>query len=276
MAGALLALIGTVIWQLLAFGIRAHTQGEAKRQSQATARRVLELITSEVRSAVTLPVSTPVMLSAVVWPDPWGAQSTATFADQFYLREELDIGEVGQQIRYDAVSNRVIFTRAGRRSDDSAFTSVDLNDYVYVEYLVPIERRHVLVRNVYRTQLLAGLTLETITDARSQAGPQWIINPDFFAGGLNLESSEVVVELDQPSDRINFRVLHPENINPADPGSAFDRQLFDTRVFRVEVQVGIGLTEGGQDPEDFGPEDRFQGREDQVAEVRVQSAETVR
>lgn len=275
-AAALLVILGTVIWQLLSFGIRAHGKGEAHRLAQSNARQILDLLTSELRSAVVLPVATPTLKSAVLWPDPWGTQGGVAFDPAtFYPRVEQNEGTTNP-VLYDQVSNRVIFSRAGRQTGDQTFTSIDLADYVYVEYLVPETARHTLVRNVYTTQGLTALATQNINDAQGDSNLEWLVEPGYFDGQTNLQAREVVAELNDPTDRINFRVMHPRYENPADAAGTIDPELFDPRVFKVEVQVGVGPTDQQVDGQDFGPGDTYNGYEKLDGQVRVQSAETVR
>ncbi|MCA9797480.1 MAG: prepilin-type N-terminal cleavage/methylation domain-containing protein, partial [Candidatus Eremiobacteraeota bacterium] len=181
-AAALLVILGTVIWQLLSFGIRAHGKGEAHRLAQSNARQILDLLTSEMRSAVALPVATPTLKSAVLWPDPWGTQGGVSFnPTTFYGRVEQNEGTTNP-ILYDEVNNRVIFSRAGRQTGDQAFTSIDLGDYVYVEYVVPETARNTLVRNVYTTQGLTALATNNINDAQGDSSLEWLVDPGFFDG----------------------------------------------------------------------------------------------
>lgn len=275
LSGLLFTILAVIVWQAISFGIRAHRTGEAVRVSQATARQAVDILTSEIRSAVLLPIPDPPLSSSVLWPDPWGNQAGVAFAPaELYLREEVPGNEGAFQI--DRVRNRLILSRAGRQVQDQDFNPNLISDHVLVEYLVPEETPHQLVRNVYRLEAIAGITLTDVTDAQGEVSQQWVVDPSLFDGGGVLESSQPVIELADTEDRIEFTVSHRTYEVPTDPGRTIYPEIFDPQVFTVTVEVGVGLEQPGGGPRPFEPEDNWLATSQQESQVRVQSAQTIR
>lgn len=265
-AAALLVVLGTVIWQLLAFGIRAHRKGEATRSAQAYARQVVETITAEVRSAVALPVIAPFLYSGVLYPDPWGGGVSFNPAAHFPRDTETINGIV-----WDVATNRLVFTRARRNVDESGFNPGDITNYIYVEYVVPADEPNVLLRNVYTINALGaqGHQLALTPTSFGTNRENWVVNPAYFEGGTNLRESQPLVELPETTDRIEFQVLHPDVTTTVNTSP----EIYDPRTFTVRTRVRLGLVRPGADNDTFDDDD-FLGKNDFEGQVRVQSHKT--
>lgn len=262
-AAALLVILGTVIWQLLAFGIRAHRKGEATRSAQAYARQVVETVTAEVRSSVALPVISPFMYSGVLYPDPWGAAVGFSPASHFSRTTE-----VINSINWDVATNRLVFTRARRGVDESDFNPGDITNYIYVEYVVPADEPNVLLRNVYTIDALGvqGHQLEFTPTAFGTNRENWVVNPGYFDGSTNLRDSQPLVELPESTDRVELEVLHPDITGTVNTSP----EIYDPRTFTVRAKVRLGLVREGTDANTFEDDD-FLGKNDFEGQIRVQS-----
>ncbi|MBI3925104.1 MAG: prepilin-type N-terminal cleavage/methylation domain-containing protein [Armatimonadetes bacterium] len=267
----LLVILAIVIWQMLSFGIRAHRKGEASRQAQSFAQEILDKITDELRTAVSMPELPQggFDLFAVLWP---AAQipTGATFASgipSFYERAEVaNYDGTGQN--FQSVRNRLVFTRPGRAVDDPDFDPANLDEFVYVEYFVPDTERNVLRRRVYPYQ-----------PAGDPANPRhqftlnhWeILAAQFDGTGLSPETAnendQEVIELPGATDRIEFRVWNGPDTSP---GSAYD---FSPELFEVEVSTVIGLERDDGDPND-DTNDAFRGSATLRSQSRLRSSST--
>lgn len=276
LALGLFTVLGVVIWQLLAFGIRAHRKGENTRLAQHTARSVVDTLAGEIRSAVPLPLPVPPIFSSVLWPDPWGVATGITFggsSDGHFDRVESTTDE---GVRVDLVRNRLIISRAGRPVGDEAFNPNLVSEHVLVEYVVPANARNTLQRNVYRLDAIAGIQTQLVTDAQGNSASHWVVEPGFYVPDPTIESTQTVVELADPDDLIYFEVSHREFSNPSDPGGTQHVEIFDPRVYQINVVIGVDPQEQLDEQEMIAEARLWSGYARQQSQVRVQSAETLR
>lgn len=262
-----------VIYEAIAYGLRAHRKGEAARQATSFAREILSRLTAEISTAVALDIFQADPLngvdrdfeSAVLWPDSYAALSLA-FPGPFYLRERPTVTLPGNRTgTVDRVHNRLIFSRPGKAADAN-YSDRDYRQFVYVDYaVIPAnaagEGQHRLIRRLFQ---VAKLPLSP-PQGVNLSGTNRIVQPVFFnldpvnpfsnpnttLANLTVAQQteqQVVLELPRPDDQMSFTVEHSPYLDPrgrpAPPAPGFDPSLFT-------VSVSVSLTRTDSAPVRF-------------------------
>ena len=161
--------------------------------------------------------------------------------------------------------------------EDENFNSNLVSEHILVEYVIPDDARNQLQRNVYRLDAIAGIQTLNVNDAQGNSALQWIVDPNFYLPDDSIESTQVVVELpDAEEDLIYFEVSHREFVNPSDPGGTQNIEVFDPRVYQINVVIGVDRQELLSEQEMIQEARLWSGFARQQGQVRVQSAETLR
>lgn len=260
---ALLALLLLVVGEVIHWALRSHRSGEAHRQAMAIAREVLNRISQEMATCISLGVlpNGGQLHSGVVYPD-YAQDLNKPFSGQVFRREHINKDlPGGGTIPLDRAFNRLIFTSPGKRS---ANFSDSLTEFVFVEFVVPPRQddpnqpQNRLYRRTYRVQDNA---LSTVIPGLSLNGSFEIANGNFFAldaadplGNVNmLEHSLIadqrkerclVAELPQDTDRLEFSVEHTqapqERTTPLATDPYYHPALFT-------IQLAVRLNNQGND-----------------------------
>ena len=229
-----LLLLG-VMFGLLRQGIGAHEKGSQSRRCQAGVRRVMAILTAELRSSSTPPLSSPTADSPVFWPSVWGSQQEVSDFGRFYPREQtpLDNGD-----EWDRATNRFFFVR---RSDDSPAPNDPLSSHVLVEFLVSESNPGALERRVHPLTSDQGFLIrQSIEGADGRPRQAWLLS----SGDLPSAPDEPEVVFDAgPESQVAFRIAHQTHKPSGDPGRTRFPQLFEPGVFRIEVSVSMGKTQ---------------------------------
>ncbi len=274
---ALFGLLLGVLAEAIRYGLRAHTKGEAARQAQAQARRILDQMTNEISTAVVLDTYLPGtnainpqprdFLSAVLWPEPYAQDPTDLFTPTgAYPFERV----TENNVKIDRVRDRLILTRPAVVVNSTTYNERDYSQFVYVEYVVPPPDaatngagRHLLLRRVYRVSPRPSGP----PDGNDAVVPGYRhIKPSFFAiptysrtnplaiysnnntiiGSLSAQeqaSQQVVAQLPNDEDQISFTVEHAKNREldlVTDPNRTGRYAFYDPSLFTLTVTVSIG------------------------------------
>lgn len=276
----LFSLLLFVLAEAVRYGLRAHTKGEAARQAQAKARRILDGMVNEISTGVVLdtllpdglsPVPRPRdFLSAVLWPEPYEENPPQQFtpASAYPLQRVVE-----NTIPVDRVQDRLILTRPGVNVSSMNFNERDYSQFVYVEYVVPPPDasgagRHMLLRRVYRVSSRPSgppdgndsvqLGIRHINPAFFQIPTYQAGNPLGLFTNTNTTVSalpaaqqaaqQIVEQLPREDDRISFTVEHAKNreIEGIDPSRLGRFAFYDPSLFTLSVTVSIGRSNPGQ------------------------------
>ena len=252
-----------VLGELLQWGLRAHRKGEAARKATTLGREIINHLTSEIATGVSLEPYSPDLLngvsrdfqSAVLWPDCFSGD-TVSFSSPFWARERVTSTLAsGQTIPVDRVHNRLIFSRPGKKPGPN-FNSADYAQFVYVEYLVvPADAagkgQNRLYRRLYQVAKPpvpdpVGITLAGFT--RTILPAFFIADPTDPLGNVNMlntglsapEKLEqgVVYELPHDNDQISFTIDHSQYVpnNGLTPPKV---AAYDPSLFTVSVTINI-------------------------------------
>jgi len=276
----LFALLLAVLAEAVRYGLRAHTKGEAARQAQAQARRILDQITNEISTGVVLDTLLPDgvssnprprdFLSAVLWPEPYEENNPGSFSPPAnYPVERV----TENNVPIDRVRDRLILTRPGVGLASANFNERDYSQFVYVEYVVPPPDpsgagQHLLLRRVYRVSSRPSGPPDGNDSV--QLGIRHV-KPEFFQIPVYVKSNplgifsnanttvaglppaqqaaqQVVAQLTSDTDRISFSVEHARNreVEGLDPTRMGRFAYYDPSLFTVTVNVSIGRGAPGQ------------------------------
>lgn len=272
---ALFAVLVAVLAEAIRYGLRAHTKGEAARQAQAQARRILDQMTNEVATGVTLDTLLPGtdatiprprdFLSAVLWPEPYEVDPTGQFSPSgAYPWERV----TENNVKIDRVRDRLILSRPAVNVSAANYNERDYSQFAYVEFVVPPPDaggagRHLLLRRVYRVSARPSGP----PDGNDSTTPGFRhIKPSFFSIPVysrtaplaifannntvvgNLSPTEqagqqVIAQLPNEEDRITFTVEHSKNRELdllTDQNRRGRYAFYDPSLFTINVTVSIG------------------------------------
>lgn len=253
-----------VLGEMIMWGLRAHRKGEAARKATTLGREIINHLTSEIATGVTLEPYSPDLLngvakdfqSAVLWPDCFSG-NTVSFPNAFWARERVTSTLAsGQTVPVDRVHNRLIFSRPGKKPGPD-FNSADYTQFVYVEYLVvPADAtsgkgQNRLYRRLYQvakapTPDPVGINLSGFT--RTILPAFFVADPNDPLGNVNMlnvgltaaEKLEqgVVYELPHDDDQISFTIEHSQYVanNGLTPPKV---PAYDPSLFTVSVTINI-------------------------------------
>lgn len=250
--------------QLISSGLGAHRKGSETRAAQAGVRQTLNLLVSELRSAAPPPLTAPVPLSPVFWPDVWGGeQAPGQWSHPHYSRVE-QTDEHG--VDWDRATNRLLYVRYHKGQEDVP-SNDPLRDYRLVELFVPWERPNTLVRRVHRLDRDTSLfTRTTVKGADGGQRAAWQVPPDVVEGLVGDGADDVIFEAG-PEAQLAFRVSHRVFEPFQDPGRTRFPQLFDPALFQVQVAVGIGSRSSDLEP--WPSAESWETYREDVTEVRL-------
>lgn len=260
----LLATILLVVGESVRYAVRAHRRGEAKRQAMAQGREVLNRLTQEMATSISLGIlpNGGELQSGIVYPDYASGLSQPFGSIPLYRREHVNKTlPDGSTVPVDRAYNRLIFTTPGKRSGQF---SDSLTEYVFVEFVVPprpddtSKPTNVLLRRTFR--VLAD-PLATEIPGLGVTGNYEVVNPTFFLlnpadplGNLNMIENGLtpeqrrerctVLELPRPEDELQFSVEHTaatvQRTTPLPRDPAYEPALFT-----VTVSLGLDPQEQG-------------------------------
>jgi type II secretory pathway pseudopilin PulG len=265
LATALTLTILLVVGESIRYAVRSHRRGEAHRQAVALGREVLNRLTQEMATSISLGIlpNGGELQSGVVYPDYARDLNTPFGSAGLYRRERVNKPlPDGSTVGLDRAYNRLIFTTPGRRSGQF---NDSLSEFVFVEFLVPPQEsapqqpQGKLLRRTFRVQPdplasdLPGLML---------AGAYEVVRPLFFAvqandplGNANMLEASLsadqrrerclIAELPRPDDELQFSVEHTAATIlrttplPRDP-------VYEPALFTVSVSVALDRQEPGK------------------------------
>lgn len=265
LATALTLTILLVVGESIRYAVRSHRRGEANRQAVALGREVLNRITHEMATSISLGIlpNGGELQSGVVYPD-YARDLNAPFGTAgLYRRERVnkplpDASTIG----VDRAYNRLIFTTPGRRSGQF---SDSLTEFVFVEFLVPPQVQNPelpqgkLIRRTFRVQpdaLASELPGLALAGAYEVVRPLFftvqandpLANPNMLEASLSPEQRRercLIAELPRPDDELQFSVEHTAATIlrttplPRDP-------VYEPALFTVSVSVALDKQEPGK------------------------------
>lgn len=221
-------------------GLDAQDMSNRVREADVARGDVLNRLVDEMRTAAPLPVlggGAGQIPSGVLYPDQYGQYVTNArpFQGIYTIKTTSLTGPPYE------VLNRVIFTRPSMEAN-AAFSPSDLNQYVYVEWLVPEQAQNQVWRRVH--------TCGPAQPGHVLATSRWLIQPGYFTSGTGVRGSRVedwvVAKLPGPKDTFELSIQTPRYVNPTTNqygtetsfNTLFDRQLFKVKVTTTTVARG--------------------------------------
>lgn len=228
-AAGLAVVLGVVVWQLLASGLRAHSKGQWSRQAQAGTRELVSLLVSELRSSSVPPLTAPTSSTPVFWPGAWGPSHEPGSFGTFYPRQEVD--------SEDRSVNRLLYVRVAQNA--SAEETHPLARYALVELLVPEQQPNRLERRVYAlSELPSPLKVVEVQGADGGRRRAWVVDVAQLLERRPPEQPDILYDAG-PGGRVAFRVAHRQFAPASDPGRTRNPELFDPGVFALEAVVAL-------------------------------------
>lgn len=266
-ASLLAIILGVLVVQLIASGLGAHRRGTEARTAQAGVRQVLSLLVSELRSAASPPLTSPVPLSPVFWPDSWGPEQASGSFGGHYPRLLVVAETSGED--WDQATNKVVYVRGLASPPEDSFSA--LSQSVLVELSVSQERPSSLERRILRLDQHPNLLVSrSVEGADGRSIPAWQLE----VSALTALTASLVAEtiFDAGADaQLGFRVSHREFEPSSDPGRSRFPERFDPGLFRI--QVGLGLSAHNREaPLQTWPEKTaWQTHREEETDVRIPS-----
>lgn len=251
---ALTLTILLVVGESIRYAVRSHRRGEANRQAVATGREMLNRLTQEMATSISLGIlpNGGELQSGVVYPDYARELNTPFGTSGLYRREQVTKPlPGGATIGVDRAYNRLIFTTPGRRSGQF---NDSLTEFVFVEFLVPPQPstpelpQGKLLRRTFRVQPdalasdLPGLTLggayEVVRPLFFAVEPSApLSNPNMLEASMTLAQRQercVILELPRADDELQFSVEHTaatvQRTTPLPRDPAYEPALFTVSV----------------------------------------------
>ncbi len=235
-ASLLAVVLGLLAVQLIASGLGAHRRGTEARSAQAGVRQLLSLLVSELRSASIPPLTSPVPLSPIFWPDTWGPDQANGSVGAHYPRSIVGSEDSGEE--WDQSENKVVYVRGLAAPPEDSFSA--LSQSVLVVLSVPEERPGSLERRVFRLDQHPNLLVRRqVEGADGRTITAWQLEVSALDTLSQSEPGETIFDAGADT-QVAFQVSHREFEPSSDPGRTRFPERFDPGLFRV--QVGLALT----------------------------------
>lgn len=264
-AGALFIALSAMAAYGLMIGMRAQEFDKNVRESQLAARDIVNRLVDEMRTATVLPMvglGSSQVPSGVLFPDPYGT-SPSPFTGIY------TVGTTGSGAYFS--KNRVIFSRPATESAGAAFDPSNLNQYVYVEWIIPANPTigNTPWNRIYRKVHNVGTT----SPGHQLTGGRWLIRAAYFTAASGLrnttEESWLVARMPGADDILELTVERPPYLSPS-TGAPGTEVSYNTNYDRNLLKVVLKATTFRRGDKSTTPGAR-KNETTQESQVRLQS-----